>query len=110
MLCFALLWLVAVSSGFIITASAGQQTLGQNSWIPVLGALVGAIVIPIPFLGALMGVFMGALFALCLHDPQLTRSKVDLALNITFKSLFGLVLEVSAVIAMLFSLLLLAIF
>jgi len=109
MLWFAILWLVAILSGFVITASASQGSLGKNSWMPVVGALLGAIFIPIPFLGALIGVFIGAVFALSIEDVQLNRAKFDLALNITFKSFLGLVVEVGAVIAMLFSTLLLAI-
>lgn len=110
MLWFAFLWLIAISCGFIITATGAQQALQKNTWMPVLGALLGAIFIPIPFLGALIGVFIGAIIGLFTIEPKLNKQKVDLALEITFKSFLGLVIEVTAVIEMIISLLLLALF
>lgn len=110
MIWFAFLWLVAISCGFIITAAEGKKALSENGWLPVLGAFAGAIFIPIPFFGALIGVFLGSLLALCINEPLLNKEKLNLALNITFKSFLGLVMEIGAVISMLLSTLLLALF
>lgn len=110
LLWFAFLWLLGISCGFIITASGAQKALQQNSWMPVVGALIGAIFIPIPFLGALIGVFCGAIIGLLIIDAELNKQKLNLALEITFKSFLGLVVEVTAVIGMVISLLLLALF
>jgi uncharacterized protein YqgC (DUF456 family) len=78
--------------------------------MPVLGSLLGATFIPIPFLGALIGVFLGTLIAFLVEDPVLNREKMELALNVTFKSFLGLVIEVSAVLTMVISLIALAVF
>jgi hypothetical protein len=110
MVWFIILWLLAILSGFVITASEGQKLLQKNTWMPVVGTLIGAIFIPIPFLGALIGVFIGTLFALCINEPTLNKEKLDQALSLTFKSFLGLAIEVGAVLTMVFSTVLLAIF
>lgn len=107
---FVFLWLIAILSGLIITANESQKIVKDNAWMPVIGSLLGALFIPIPFLGALIGVFIGTIFALCIPTIQITRAKIELALSITFKCFLGLVLEVSAVITMLISTLFLALF
>jgi hypothetical protein len=107
---FGLLWLIAISCGFFITAAEGQKALKENGWLPLIGAFAGAIFLPIPFLGPLIGVFFASLLALCLDDQKLSKAKVQMAFQITFKSFLGLIVEISAVITMLLSLLLLAIF
>ncbi|MDX1920706.1 MAG: DUF456 family protein [Candidatus Caenarcaniphilales bacterium] len=107
---FAFLWLVAISCGFIITAAEGKKALSENGWLPVIGAFAGAIFIPIPFFGALIGVFLGSLLALCMEEPKINREKINLAFNITFKSFLGLIMEIGAVISMLITTLFLALF
>ncbi len=107
---FGALWLIAILSGFIITANESQKIVKNNAWMPVIGSLLGAIFIPIPFLGPLIGVFVGTICALCIPETKITQEKIELALSITFKCFLGLVLEVSAVITMLISTLFLALF
>jgi uncharacterized protein YqgC (DUF456 family) len=111
MIWFVILWLIAILCGFLITASESKKTVQSNNyWMPVLGSLLGATFIPIPFLGALIGVFLGTLIAFLVEDPVLNREKMELALNVTFKSFLGLVIEVSAVLTMVISLIALAVF
>jgi hypothetical protein len=110
MIWFAILWLVAILSGFVITASEGQKLLQENTWMPVVGSLLGAIFIPIPFLGALIGVFIGTLLALSVPNFKLSRENLEQALSLTFKSFLGIVVEVGAVIGMVITTLILAIF
>jgi Protein of unknown function (DUF456) len=109
---FGILWLVAILSGFVMTAKGSKDTLEKNSWMPIVGSLLGAIFIPIPFLGALIGVFIGALAALCVDGfgNSISQEKLQLALSITFDSFLGLVIEVGAVLSMLILTLFLALF
>lgn len=111
MIWFTVLWLVAILCGFVITATEGRKLVPpENTWMPVVGSLLGAIFIPIPFLGALIGVFAGSLLALTVPNTKINREKVQQALNLTFKSFLGLVIEVGAVFTMVVSTVLLALF
>ncbi len=108
---FIFLTLIASVGGFLLTLKASQKLPKNKYWMPTVFGILGAIFIPIPFLGALIGVFIGTLFALLFFPTSnFTKDKVNLALHITFKSFLGLVLEITCLGLMLSSLVLLIVF
>lgn len=102
---FVILTVIASIGGFLLTYKASQKLPKNKAWWPIATGVLGAICIPIPFVGALIGVFAGTLIALCFFPTtNLNQEKLNLALSITFKSFLGIVLEITCVILMLFSL------
>ena len=108
---FVILTAVASIGGFLLTFKASQKLPKNKDWMPIVFGILGAIFIPIPFLGALLGVFFGTLFALSFFPTsQINKEKLDLALEITYKSFLGLILEITCVMLMFISLILLILF
>jgi hypothetical protein len=108
---FLVLTIIASLGGFLLTFKASQKLPKNKEWMPILFGILGAIFIPIPFVGALAGVFAGTLFAMSFFPTsQFTQEKLNIALEITYKSFLGLVLEITCVVLMFISLVLLIIF
>ena len=108
---FVFLTSIASVGGFLLTLKASQKLPKDKYWMPILFGILAAILIPIPFVGALIGVFGGTLFALLFFPTsKFTKEKIYLALEITYKSFLGLVLEITCLMFMFAILILLIIF
>jgi len=107
---FATLSIIASLGGLLLTLKASQKLPKNKTWMPIVFGILGAIFIPIPFIGSLAGVFAGTFFALSFFPTSnFNKEKLNLALEITYKSFLGLVLEITCVILMLLSLIFLII-
>lgn len=108
---FLILTIIASLGGFLLTFQASKKLPKNKDWMPIVFGILGAIFIPIPFIGALLGVFAGTLFALCFFpSSDFTQEKLQLALEITYKSFLGLILEITCLMLMFASLVFLIIF
>jgi hypothetical protein len=108
---FLFLTIISSVGGFLLTLKAGQKLPKNKVWMPVVFGILGAIFIPIPFVGALIGVFCGTLFALLFYPTsQFSEEKLRLAYKITYKTFLGIILEITCLFLMFASLILLIIF
>lgn len=108
---FAIITIISSLGGLLLTLKVSRNMPENKSWIPIIFGIFGAVLIPIPFIGSVSGVFVGTLFAL-LFFPRIkfTPEKLKLAAEITFKSSIGLAIEIAFVMLMFGILILLVIF
>ncbi len=113
---FIFLCLIAITSTLFCTGIKAKEYLGNKAWLPVLGCILGAIFIPVPFIGPLLGVFLMSIFIFSNKEtfnlpPEIANSNVfNKALIITFSCFLGLIIEATIIFIMLVLLLFLAIF
>lgn len=108
---FLILTIIASVGGLLLTLKASEKLPKNKNWMPILFGIIGAILIPIPLAGALIGVFCGTLFASLFYPTtNFTQEKLQMAFEITYKSFLGIILEITCILLMFVSLILLIIF